>query len=91
MQFPWACIEKMLYNCSLVSSHGFIYLSPTAKELNLFHPSSYKSFFIPLVITGLPHTLSRLGPPKFFPILEDNSMNYTQNSNPNTYSPARAL
>lgn len=83
MRFPRVCIEKMPYNCSLPFFHGFIHtpvcLFLTAKELNLFCTSSYKSFFIPLVIIAL---LCKMGSPKSSPILEDHSEIHTQNSNP---------
>lgn len=83
MRFPQIYIEKMLYNCSLVSwFYTPVCLFSTAKEVNLLLPSSYKSFFIPLVIIALLYTPCRLGPPKLFPILEDNSVIYAQNYSP---------
>lgn len=86
MRFPQFCIEKMLYHCSLVFSHGFIYLFvffSVLKELNLIHPSLYRSFFSPLVIIAVLDTLCT-GPPRLFPILKDISLINTYNSNPST-------
>lgn len=69
-KLPWACIEKMVYNCSLVSSHGFVHL------FAIFLLLKNSVYFVPLYIKAFSFLLSLL--PSYTHAVDRDYLNFSQ-------------